>query len=152
MSNNVKLKLYILLISAFFPLMLQAGTWGAMGFNSGQWGATPDVYTITFVETGNNMGELVVTFLLEGDVEGAPETEPTSFFVTCGDITVESMGSPVTLSGLDENTDYSCTVVAINSTGSSSASTGVIGTFEEAVYRSNILKIIMMKKILDTQE
>jgi hypothetical protein len=132
-------------------LTAQAGTWGAMGFNSGKWGATPDVYTITLVEKSNNTGELVVTFLLDGDIDAAPETEATSFSVTCGEVTVESTSSPIILSGLPEDADYTCTVVATNATGSSTASTGVIGAFSEFIYRSNILKIIMMKKSLDSQ-
>ncbi len=133
-------------------LIAQAGTWGAMSYNSGKWGATPDVYTITLVETGDNTGELVVTFLLDGDVNAAPETEPTYFTITCGNVTVESTGSPVTLTGLDTDVDYYCTVVATNATGSSSASVGVIGTPEEVAYRSGILKLILIKKSMEGQE
>ena len=136
-----------LLIASFLALSSQAGTWGAMNFNSGKWGATPDVYTITLVETGYNTGELVVTFSLNGTA--AIETTPTSFSVTCNGVTVISSGSPVTLTGLTAGNDYTCTVVATNATGSSSASTGVIGTPEEGDYRSNVLQLIMMKKVID---
>lgn len=151
MSRILKLKLYALFIVTFASLTAQAGTWGTMGFNSGKWGATPDVYTISLVETGYNMGELVVTFSLDGSVGAAPETDPTSFSVSCDGVTVVSTGSPVTLTGLTVGVDYFCTVVATNASGSSSASIGVIGTPEEGEYRSNILKIIMIKITKDTQ-
>jgi len=64
--------------------------------------------------------------------------------VTCGDVTAISNGSPVTLTGLTVGVDYTCTVVATNATGSSSASTGFVGTPVKGVYRSSILKIMMM--------
>ena len=48
--------------------------------------------------------------------------------------------------------DYFCTGVATNATGSSSASIGVIGTPEDALYRSGVLKIILMKNALDKEQ
>ena len=61
-------------------------------------------------------------------------------------------GSPVTLTGLSVGVDYFCTGVATNATGSSSASIGVIGTPEDALYRSGVLKIILMKNALDKEQ
>jgi len=151
MKSKTINKWQLLVTSLFFTLSTQAGTWGAMNYDSGKWGATPDVYTITLVETGYSTGELVVTFLLNGDVAAAPETEPTSFSVTCGGVTEESTGSPVTLTGLATDVDYYCTVVAKNATGSSSASVGVIGTAEVAIHRSSIMQIIMIKKFQDSE-
>jgi len=148
MILNLIKKYFILLIVVFWQTVAQAGTWGIMNFNSGKWGAIPDVYTITIVEPSNNTGELVVFFSLEGSVGAAPETIPTSFSVTCGDVTVVSDGSPVTLTGLTVGVDYTCTVVATNAAGSSSASTGLIGTPKEGVYHSNIL--LIMTPVLST--
>ncbi|WP_198265379.1 fibronectin type III domain-containing protein [sulfur-oxidizing endosymbiont of Gigantopelta aegis] len=107
-------------------------------------GAFPDVYTITLVAASDNSDELIVTFSLNGNVGAAPETQATLFTVSCGNVTQTSNGSPVILTGLSAGEDYTCTVVASNATGSSSASTGVIGTTKSGLSRSSALKIILM--------
>jgi len=110
----------------FVSFAAQAGTWGTMNFNSGKWGATPDVYTISSVGPGPTHGDLVVNFALSG--VAAPETVATSFSVTCGAETEISVGSPATLSGLIPGASYSCSVISKNAAGDSSASAIVSGS------------------------
>ena len=49
-------------------------------------------------------------------------------FSTVGTFTASGISSPLTVTGLTNGTPYSCSVVANNSSGSSAASTGVVGT------------------------
>ena len=70
-----------------------------MDYNSGKWGATPNVYTITSIEPGLDDGDLIVAFVYGGGEE------------------------------------YTCAVVANNSTGSNSSSVGQIGYPDGVVYR-----------------
>lgn len=131
------------------PLLTQAGTWGTMNFSSGKWGATPDVYTITSIEPGPGDDDLIVTFVLDG-AGAAPETVATSFTVTCGSVMVTEAGSPITVTSLGGDEEYTCTVVATNSTGSSSPSVGQIGYPDGVVYGG--LNIILIKAALDAIE
>ncbi len=52
----------------------------------------------------------------------------TSFIVTCGATTVETSESAVTITGLEGDTDYSCSVTASNSEGDSPALVQVVTT------------------------
>lgn len=52
----------------------------------------------------------------------------TSYVVTCGATTVETSQSAVIITGLEGNTDYSCSVRAINAQGNSPAFVQVVTT------------------------
>lgn len=52
----------------------------------------------------------------------------TSFIVTCGATTVETSKSAVTITGLEGDTDYSCSVTASNAQGDSPALVQVVTT------------------------
>lgn len=52
----------------------------------------------------------------------------TSYVVTCGATTIETSQSAVTITGLEGNTDYSCSVRAVNAQGNSPASVQVVTT------------------------
>ena len=84
--------------------------------------ATPSITSVT--ENGSG---LVVSFILASD-GGAPITDYTA---TCGGISASSNSSPIIVEGLTNGQQYSCTVVATNSVGSSSASAAASGTLEE---------------------
>ena len=64
----------------------------------------------------------------------------TSFIVTCGATTVETSESAVTISGLEGDTDYSCSVTASNAQGESPALVQVVTT-DIALKGLNILLI-----------
>jgi subtilisin-like proprotein convertase family protein len=84
--------------------------------------ATPVITSVTEDDSG-----LVVSFILASD-GGAPITDYTA---TCGGISASSNSSPIIVEGLTNGQQYSCTVVATNSVGSSSASAAASGTPEE---------------------
>ena len=121
-----------MLLALLMPLAVEAGTWGTIGFNSGKWGAKPDVYTISSIEPGPGDDDLVVAFVLDG-AGAAPETIATSFSVTCGAETVAGAGSPIIVTGLTDIEEYLYTVVAINGTGSSSSSAGLTSEAHHAL-------------------
>ena len=64
----------------------------------------------------------------------------TSFIVTCGATTVETSESAVTISGLEGDTQYSCSVTASNAQGDSPALVQVVTT-DAALKGLNILLI-----------
>jgi len=64
----------------------------------------------------------------------------TSFIVTCGATTVETSESAVTISGLEGDTQYSCSVTASNAQGDSPALVQVVTT-DAALKGLNVLLI-----------
>lgn len=64
----------------------------------------------------------------------------TSFIVTCGAATVETSEPAVTISGLEGDTDYSCSITASNAQGESPALVQVVTT-DVALKGLNILLI-----------
>ena len=70
--------------------------------------------------------------------------------MTCGSVTVEGLASPVTVTGLSGDAEFTCTVVATNATGSSSSSTGVAG-FPGGEPVGAGLNIILIKAAIDAQ-
>jgi len=152
MSTKLITKWYALSTAILLSLAAQAGTWGTMGYNSGKWGATPDVYRITSVEPGPGDDDLIVTFVL-GGYGASSETVATSFTVTCGAETAAGAGSPIIVTGLTDIEEHRCTVVAINSTGSSSSSVGIIG-YPNGIpeVENSGLNIILIKAALDAIE
>jgi hypothetical protein len=102
----------------------------------------PAAPAITALEVGD--GEIQIRFSTNGD-GGSPIT---GYVATCGNISAEGAGSPITVTGLQNDTSYSCSVVAANSIGSSAPSANVPGTPEEAIKGLNI---ILIKAALDAQ-
>ena len=149
----IKIKCTFLLIITVMAAFhsATAGTWGVMNFDVDKWGATPDAYEVTSIENGYNAGEIIVSFSLNGIVFDDSLSKATLFTITCGDVTVVSTSSPVTITGLDVGETYSCTVTASNDAGSSSASAEVTITPEDVIYPSNILMIISAKKRLESK-
>jgi hypothetical protein len=82
-------------------------------------------------------GEIQVRFSVNGD-GGSPIT---AYRATCGSVSTEGAGSPITVTGLDNNVEYICSVVAMNSVGSSASSANVPGTPGEIVQGLNIILI-----------
>lgn len=69
----------------------------------------------------------------------------TSFIVTCGATTVETSQSAVTITGLEGDTDYSCSVRASNAQGDSPTSVQVVTT-DSAL---GGLNIILLCSVID---
>lgn len=102
----------------------------------------PAAPAITALEAGD--GEILVRFSTNGD-GGSPIT---GYVATCGDTSAEAAGSPITVTGLQNDISYSCSVVAVNSVGSSAPSVNVPETPGVAIQRLNI---ILIKAAIDAQ-
>jgi bacillolysin len=78
--------------------------------------AVPQPPTITSLEPGD--GEILVRFSPGSDGGSAI----TSYTVTCNGVSASGSSSPITVTGLENGTTYSCTVTATNAAGTSSSS------------------------------
>jgi trimeric autotransporter adhesin len=85
---------------------------------------TPDAPTITSVTNGTDGTSLVVAFTTPVE-DGSPIT---SYTATCGSESVTEPSSPITVEGLADGVEVTCTVYATNSTGNGAPSAGVTGT------------------------
>ncbi|MEM1113379.1 MAG: hypothetical protein AAGI11_15810 [Pseudomonadota bacterium] len=117
--------------------------WGTLVWSAAGGGITvPAAPTITSIEP--TIGGLTVFFTSGGD-GGADITE---FTVTCGGVSASGSSSPITVDGLDGNTDVSCSVTATNSQGTSTAS----ASQSAAALAIPRLNLIIIKAAKDAQD
>lgn len=134
--------LQLLLVAVSTPAF--AGTYGAEKWGEMYWGDNPVTAptaapTIaSAVATEDQITITLADFPVGTGADGWSAV--TSFIVTCGATRVETSESAVTISGLEGDTDYSCSVTASNAQGESPALVQVVTT-DIALKGLNILLI-----------
>lgn len=134
---------------ALFLLMLSspaafAGTYGTENWGSMYWGdnavsAPTSSPTISSVVADSDQIKITLTDFPIGTGEDG-WSAVRSYVVTCGETTVETSETSVTISGLQSETEYSCSVTAVNDLGNSPMSVQVVVTSEE-LQRLNLILI-----------
>ena len=115
--------------------LAKAGVYGSENWGEMYWGdnpisaptATPSISSVVADEDR-------ITITLTDFPQGTGEdgwSAVTSYTVTCGETTIDTSEASVTISGLVSETEYSCSVTATNSQGSSPALVRVVATSEQ---------------------
>ena len=119
---------FLLLLS----VNVSAGVYGSENWGEMYWGDNPvtaptDAPTITSaVATEDQITITLSDFPLGTGADGWSAI--TSYTVTCGETSVETSDTSVTITGLDSDTEYSCSVSASNAVGSSPTTVKVVMT------------------------
>ena len=114
---------YRLLLILMFSGHAMAGVYGSENWGEMYWGDNPttaptEAPTIaSAVATEDQITITLDDFPVGTGADGWSAV--TSFIVTCGAITVETSESAVTITGLEGDTNYSCSVTASNAQGDS---------------------------------
>jgi hypothetical protein len=124
----------VLLMLVISPCAL-AGVYGSENWGEMYWGdnpvSTPNAApTISSVVARTDQ----ITITLDNFPQGTGAdgwSAITSYIVTCGETTVETSDTAVTITGLDSDTEYSCSVSASNAAGDSPATVQVVMTDPE---------------------
>jgi hypothetical protein len=100
-----------------------AGVYGAENWGEMYWGdspATSPIFAPTIASVVATEGQITITldnFPVGTGADGWSAV--TAYTVTCGETSAEASGTEVTITGLDSDTDYSCSVTASNALGES---------------------------------
>ena len=107
----------LLTLTLTAPSLAQAGTWGVGKWGQMYWGSNPETAP-TVAPTVNAQGDGTdITFTLTNLISGQQVgwSAITQFEVTCGNQpTVLISASNPRLTNLDPDTEYTCTIVALN--------------------------------------
>ena len=122
----------ILLLLLVVSLEAHSGVYGAENWGEMYWGANP----VTVPTQAPTIASAVatedqITITLDDFPVGTGAdgwSAVTSFIVSCGATTVETSESAVTITGLEGDSDYSCSVTASNARGDSPATVQVVTT------------------------
>ena len=126
--NKTLIGLVIALLSPF----TLAGVYGSENWGEMYWGDNPvtaptGAPTITsVVATKDQITITLSDFPLGTGADGWSAV--TSYTVTCGETSVETSDTSVTITGLDSDTEYSCSVSASNAVGNSPTALTVVMT------------------------
>ena len=122
----------ILLILLVVSLKAHSGVYGAENWGEMYWGDNPvtaPTQAPTIASAVATEDQITITlddFPVGTGADGWSAV--TSFIVTCGATTVETSESAVTITGLEGDTAYSCSVTASNAQGDSPALVQVVTT------------------------
>jgi len=134
--------LFVFLTLASSPVA--AGIYGAESWGEMYWGTNTATSPTLAPEIASAVAsEDQITITLESFPVGTGAdgwSAVTSFIVSCGAATVETSDSAVTISGLEGDTEYSCSVTASNAQGDGPATLQLITT-DPALKGLNILLI-----------
>ena len=128
----VMLRLAFLVWISVWSAATFAGVYGSENWGEMYWGDNPvtaptDAPTITsVVATEDQITITLSDFPLGTGADGWSAV--TAYTVTCGETSVETSDTSVTITGLDSDTEYSCTVSASNAVGSSPTTVKVVMT------------------------
>lgn len=117
------MRFYFLLALVIFSGHANAGIYGSENWGEMYWGdnpATAPTQAATIASAVATEDQITITlndFPVGTGADGWSAV--TSFIVTCGATTVETSESAVTITGLEGDTDYSCSVTARNAQGDS---------------------------------
>ena len=125
----------LVLLMLVIRLCALAGVYGSENWGEMYWGdnpvSTPNAApTISSVVARTDQ----ITITLDNFPQGTGAdgwSAITSYIVTCGETTVETSDTAVTITGLDSDTEYSCSVSASNAAGDSPATVQVVMTDPE---------------------
>ena len=126
------MRLSIFLLLAVVCGSANAGVYGSENWGEMYWGDNPvtaptDAPTITsVVATEDQITITLSDFPLGTGADGWSAV--TSYTVTCGETSVETSDTSVTITGLDSDTEYSCSVSASNAVGNSPTTVKVVLT------------------------
>ena len=135
---------YLLLLFLMLSGHALAGVYGSENWGEMYWGdnpATAPTQAPTIASAVASEDQITITlddFPVGTGADGWSAV--TSFIVTCGATTVETSGSAVTLTGLEGDTAYSCSVTASNAQGDSPEFIQVVTT-DSALDGLNIMLI-----------
>jgi len=114
---------YLIVLILIFSGHAQAGIYGSENWGEMYWGdnpATAPTQAPTIASAVATEDQITITlddFPVGTGADGWSAI--TSFIVTCGATTVETSESAVTITGLEGDTTYSCSVTASNAQGDS---------------------------------
>ena len=135
---------YLLLIPLMMSGHAMAGVYGSENWGEMYWGdnpATAPTQAPTIASAVATEDQITITlddFPVGTGADGWSAV--TSFIVTCGVTTVETSESAVTITGLEGDTAYSCSVTASNAQGDSPEFIQVVTT-DSALGGLNIILI-----------
>ena len=139
----------VLFFMAVLPSFAHAGVYGAENWGEMYWGENP-----TSPPTGLPIIESVtteadqITIALSEFPQGTGEdgwSAVTSYTVTCGESSADTIGNAVTITGLDSDTEYSCSISAVNAEGEGPSRIELVITDREL----NGLNILLICSALD---
>jgi len=114
------------------PSLALAGVWGQERWGRMYWGDNPATAPVVAPEAVGSADGQDIIIDINNYIAGSGEdgwSVITGYRVTCNGVDpVTGTGNRVTVTNLEEETTYNCTVVAINSFGSSSASSFTVTT------------------------
>lgn len=133
-----------LFLLSFFATAAQAGTYGAENWGEMYWGDNPVTAPIGSPTIQSAVAsEDQITITLGDFPQGNGDdgwSAITSYVVTCGATSVETTENSVVITGLSDDTEYSCSVTASNAVGEGPATVRVVTT-EGALRGMNFLLI-----------
>ena len=135
---------YLIVLILIFSGHAQAGIYGSENWGEMYWGdnpATAPTQAPTIASAVATEDQITITlddFPVGTGADGWSAI--TSFIVTCGATTVETSESAVTITGLEGDTTYSCSVTASNAQGDSPELVQVVTT-DSALGGLNIILI-----------
>lgn len=131
-----------LLLLLIVSLKAHSGVYGAENWGEMYWGdnpATAPTETPSIVSAVATEDQITITLDNFPAGTGADGwSAVTSYTVTCGESSVTTSETAVTITGLDTDTSYSCSVTASNAQGDSPALVKVVTT---DIQRMNIILI-----------
>ena len=112
---------YLIVLILIFSGHAQAGIYGSENWGEMYWGDNPATAPTSAPTIASAVAtEDQITITLEDFPVGTGAdgwSAVTSYTVTCGETSAEASGTEVTITGLDGDTDYSCSVTASNAQG-----------------------------------
>ena len=110
-----------LVILSFACINANAGVYGSENWGEMYWGDNPTTAPTSAPTIASAVAtEDQITITLDDFPVGTGAdgwSAVTSYTVTCGETSAEASGTEVTITGLDGDTDYSCSVTASNAQG-----------------------------------
>ena len=110
-----------LVFLSFACINANAGVYGSENWGEMYWGDNPATAPTSAPTIASAVAtEDQITITLEDFPVGTGAdgwSAVTSYTVTCGETSAEASGTEVTITGLDGDTDYSCSVTASNAQG-----------------------------------
>ena len=115
------MRFLFLVFLSFACINANAGVYGSENWGEMYWGDNPTTAPTsapTIASAVATEDQITITlddFPVGTGVDGWSAV--TSYTVTCGETSAEASGTEVTITGLDGDTDYSCSVTASNAQG-----------------------------------
>lgn len=138
------MRLYYLLVLTIACSNANAGVYGAESWGEMYWGPNPATAPLaaptilSAVATEEQITITLADFPLGTGADGWSAV--TSYIITCGETSVTTAETSVTIVGLDSDTSYACSVTASNAQGEGPDLIKVVAT-DPAIHGMNIILI-----------